>query len=97
MISVFLAFVLSDQVFLKMMGVGLATAIFVDATIVRMVLVPSTMELLGDANWWLPASIARWLPNVHVEGESAEALEAELEELIHADNARSDRNARPVS
>jgi RND superfamily putative drug exporter len=88
MISVFLAFVLADEVFLKMMGIGLATAIFVDATLVRMVLVPSTMELLGDANWWLPALLARRLPQFHVEGESAEAIEAELEELIHADDAR---------
>ncbi|MGI8662105.1 MAG: MMPL family transporter [Acidimicrobiales bacterium] len=88
MISVFLAFVLADEVFLKMMGVGLATAIFVDATIVRMILVPATMELLGDANWWLPAGISRRLPQFHVEGESAEALQAELEELLQADEAR---------
>jgi RND superfamily putative drug exporter len=83
MISVFLAFVLSDQVFLKMMGVGLATAILVDATIVRMVLVPATMELLGDANWWLPKWLDRRLPRFHVEGESAETIEAELAELLH--------------
>jgi len=88
MISVFLAFVLAPEVFLKMIGIGLATAIFVDATLVRMVLVPSTMELLGDANWWLPEGLARRLPTFHVEGESAEAIEAELEELLHADDAR---------
>jgi RND superfamily putative drug exporter len=84
MISVFLAFVLADQVFLKMMGIGLATAIFVDATLVRMVLVPATMELLGDANWWLPEGLARRLPRFHVEGESAEVIEAKLEELVSA-------------
>ena len=89
MISVFLAFVLSDQVFLKMLGVGLATAIFVDATIVRMVLVPATMELLGDANWWLPAWLERRLPRLHVEGESAETIEAELAELLHEEEVRS--------
>jgi len=88
MISVFLAFVLSDQAFLKMIGVGLATAILVDATIVRMVLVPSTMELLGDANWWLPQGIAKRLPELHVEGESAAAIEAELEELVRSDDSR---------
>jgi RND superfamily putative drug exporter len=88
MISVFLAFVLAPQVFLKMMGVGLATAIFVDATLVRLVLVPATMELLGDANWWLPAGLARRLPQFHVEGQSAETIEAELDELIHTDDAR---------
>jgi putative drug exporter of the RND superfamily len=88
MISVFLAFVLDDQVFLKMIGVGLATAIFVDATIVRMVLVPATMELLGDANWWLPDWLARRLPEVHVEGESAAAIEAELDALVSAEESR---------
>ena len=81
MIAVFLSFVLADQVFLKMMGIGLATAILVDATIVRMVLVPATMELLGDANWWLPQGLARRLPRFHVEGESIETVEAELEEI----------------
>jgi RND superfamily putative drug exporter len=50
-----------------------------------MVLVPATMELLGDANWWLPESIAKRLPTFHVEGESAEAIEAELEELIRTE------------
>jgi RND superfamily putative drug exporter len=46
----------------KMFGLGLAMAIFVDATIIRIVLVPSTMKLLGDANWWLPAWLDRLLP-----------------------------------
>ena len=54
MVAVFLAFVLGDDPATKMFGLGLATAIFVDATVVRMVLVPATMTLLGDANWWLP-------------------------------------------
>ena len=82
MVSVFLAFVLGDQVIAKLVGIGLATAIFVDATLVRMVLVPATMELLGDANWWLPKWLDRLLPEVHVEGESADELEAELEQLV---------------
>ena len=50
-----------------MFGLGLATAILVDATLVRMVLVPATMTLLGDANWWLPAWLDRMLPRVSVE------------------------------
>ncbi|MEP6623474.1 MAG: MMPL family transporter [Acidimicrobiia bacterium] len=87
MISVFLAFVLADQVFLKMMGVGLATAIFVDATIVRLVLVPATMELLGDANWWLPKWLDRRLPRLHIEGESQATLDAELAELLRREGA----------
>ena len=68
MISVFAAFVLGDDVTIKMFGVGLATAVFIDATIVRLVLVPSTMKLLGDWNWWLPKWLDRILPNVEVEG-----------------------------
>jgi RND superfamily putative drug exporter len=47
-----------------MMGVGLATAIFLDATVVRLVLVPATMKLLGDANWWLPGWLDRLLPEL---------------------------------
>jgi RND superfamily putative drug exporter len=89
MISVFLAFVLADEVFLKMIGVGLATAILVDATIVRMVLVPATMELLGDANWWLPKWLDRWLPRLHVEGETAETIEAELAELMEREKVKA--------
>ena len=49
-------------------GLGLAVAVFIDATIVRMVLVPATMELLGDRNWWLPAWINKLLPKIDVEG-----------------------------
>ena len=70
MIAVFGGFVLDDDPTVKMMGIGLATAIFVDATIIRMVLVPSTMKLLGDANWWLPRWLDRRLPNLDIEGES---------------------------
>jgi RND superfamily putative drug exporter len=67
MIAVFLSFVLGDLRVLKLMGLGLATAIFIDATIVRMVLVPATMELLGKANWWLPKWLDRVVPRISVE------------------------------
>ena len=70
MISVFLGFVLGDDPIIKMMGLGLATAIFVDATIVRVVLVPATMKLMGDANWWIPGWLDRLLPTVDIEGEA---------------------------
>lgn len=70
MISVFLGFVLGTDPSMKMVGLGLATAIFVDATIVRMVLVPATMKLLGDANWWMPRWLDRLLPQIHIEGEA---------------------------
>jgi len=68
MISVFLAFVLGDTRVIKLFGLGLASAIFIDATLVRMLLVPATMELLGDANWWLPRWLSRLLPDVDVDG-----------------------------
>jgi RND superfamily putative drug exporter len=68
MISVFAAFVVGDDPIIKMFGLGLATAVFIDATIVRIVLVPATMRLLGDWNWWLPGWLDRLLPNLDVEG-----------------------------
>ena len=67
MISVFLSFVSNPNPTVKMFGLGLAVAIFVDATLVRLVLVPATMELLGDANWWLPKWIDRLLPHISLE------------------------------
>jgi putative drug exporter of the RND superfamily len=67
MVVVFLAFVLSAEVFLKLMGVGMATAILGDATIVRMVLVPAVMQLLGRATWWIPGWLDRLLPKLDFE------------------------------
>jgi putative drug exporter of the RND superfamily len=77
MVSVFLAFVLGPDRVIKEFGIGLATAIFVDATIVRLILVPSTMELLGDRNWWLPRWLDRLLPRINVEGDELQLLEPE--------------------
>ena len=71
MFCVFGAFVLGDDRSLKLFGFGLAIAVLIDATIVRMVLVPATMELLGDKNWWLPAWLDRILPRIDVEGHHA--------------------------
>jgi RND superfamily putative drug exporter len=67
MIAVFLGFVLDSDPRVKMFGLGLATAIFIDATIVRMVLVPAIMKLLGDANWWIPRGLDRRLPRLAVQ------------------------------
>lgn len=79
MIAVFLSFVASPVPSLKMLGLGLATAIAIDATVVRMVLVPAAMALLGKANWWLPKSLDRVLPKVVLESVPEEhAPEAEL-------------------
>ena len=69
MISVFLGFVASEDPVVKMMGIGLATAVAVDATIVRMVLLPATMALVGDPNWWLPRWLDRIVPHLDVESE----------------------------
>jgi len=67
MVVVFLAFVASPEVFLKLFGIGLAAAIFLDATVVRMVLVPAVMQLLGHRNWWIPSWLERALPRLDVE------------------------------
>ena len=68
MVAVFAAFVPSPEVFLKLIGVGMAAAIAIDATVVRMLLVPAIMHLLGRANWWLPRSAERRLPQLRIEG-----------------------------
>jgi RND superfamily putative drug exporter len=71
MVCVFLSFVLGDDRVIKEFGIGLATAVFVDATIVRLILVPATMELLGEWNWWFPRWLDRILPRLNVEGTVA--------------------------
>ena len=72
MISVFGAFMLSPDLTLKTFGLGLTTAIIIDATLVRMVLVPATMSLLGSANWWLPKWLDKRLPRFDFEGHDQE-------------------------
>ena len=68
MVCVFSAFVIGDNRQLKLFGFGMAFAVFVDATVVRMVMVPATMELLGARNWWMPKWLDRILPTIDVEG-----------------------------
>jgi RND superfamily putative drug exporter len=68
MVCVFAAFVLAPDRQLKLFGMGMAVAVFIDATVVRMLLVPATMELLGDRNWWIPKWLDRVLPRIDVEG-----------------------------
>jgi len=68
MIVVFTSFVFTKDPIQKQFGVGLAAAILVDATIVRMILVPATMELLGEWNWWFPKWLDRRVPRINVEG-----------------------------
>jgi RND superfamily putative drug exporter len=75
MVFVFGSFILENNRVVKLMGTGLATAILLDATIVRLLLVPATMELLGDKNWWLPRWLDRLLPSIDVEGHAEPAIE----------------------
>jgi RND superfamily putative drug exporter len=76
MVVVFLSFVTSQEVFLKLFGIGLAVAIFLDATVVRMVLVPAVMQLLGKWNWWIPNWLERALPRIDVEPRPVGATES---------------------
>jgi RND superfamily putative drug exporter len=67
MVLVFLAFVLGDELTIKLFGVGLAAAVFIDAFLIRSVLVPAIMQLLGARAWWLPRPLDRVLPRFNVE------------------------------
>jgi RND superfamily putative drug exporter len=80
MICVFLSFMLGDERSVKEFGFGLAAAVFLDAIVIRCVLLPAVLELLGERTWWLPRWLDARLPHVHIEGHSAEAdaLEAQL-------------------
>jgi uncharacterized membrane protein YdfJ with MMPL/SSD domain len=69
MVVVFGVFVTLELTIIKQLGLGLAVAVFLDATIVRSVLLPASMRLLGDWNWWLPRWLG-WLPHVTIEAES---------------------------
>jgi putative drug exporter of the RND superfamily len=70
MIVVFAGFAMGDNLIVQQIGLGLAVAVLVDATIVRVALVPSTMVLLSDRNWWMPRWLDRLLPHLDIEGES---------------------------
>lgn len=86
MISVFAAFMLLDEPFIRTMGFALAVAILLDAFIVRMTLVPATMYLLGNSAWWFPGWLEKILPNLDIEGE---ALEDDKDKLL----ARTEKQA----
>ncbi|MFF5991444.1 MMPL family transporter [Prauserella flavalba] len=72
MMSVFFAFLLSDSVVIKMLALGLGVSVLIDATLIRLVIVPAAMFLLGDRCWWLPARLDRVLPHLEPEPESKE-------------------------
>ncbi|KQV13708.1 hypothetical protein ASC99_33285 [Kitasatospora sp. Root107] len=73
MIAVFSGFIGMSESMIKMMGLGLASAVFLDAFVVRMTIVPAVLALLGDRAWWLPKWLDRIIPRVDVEGESLTA------------------------
>jgi RND superfamily putative drug exporter len=75
MVFVFGSFLLEEDRVIKLFGLGLASAVFLDATVVRMLLVPATMELLGDRNWWLPRWLDRLLPRIDVEGTGHDTVD----------------------
>jgi RND superfamily putative drug exporter len=66
-VVVTLSFISADVILVKALGFGIALAVFIDATVIRALLVPATMRLLGDWNWWLPGWLERILPEVHTE------------------------------
>jgi RND superfamily putative drug exporter len=86
MASVFLAFVPSTNSSIKLFGIALASAVIIDAFVVRLVLVPSVMSMLGKANWWLPGWLDRVLPRVQIEPGEDEVVDDE-----------SDPGRQPVS
>ena len=71
MVAVFLSFALGDQRVIKEFGIGLATAIFLDATLVRLILVPALMQVMGEANWWFPNWLDRLVPRISIEAHHA--------------------------
>ncbi|MEW2411274.1 MMPL family transporter [Streptomyces griseoviridis] len=73
MVSVFAAFVLSDNIVVKMLGLGLAVSVLIDATVVRLLMVPAVMTLLGRRAWWTPAVLDRLLPHIDTEGDRGPA------------------------
>jgi len=73
--------VLGDLRVLKLFGLGMAAAVLIDATLVRVVLVPATMELLGNANWWIPKWLDRFLPTVTIEDEALDTPSLRAEEF----------------
>jgi uncharacterized membrane protein YdfJ with MMPL/SSD domain len=77
MVAVFAIFALTGLPQVKEIGIGLAVAVFLDATLVRLVLVPATMELLGDWNWWLPKSLDRVMPDMDFEASGSAPAEPE--------------------
>jgi putative drug exporter of the RND superfamily len=93
MIVVFAALITIDNVTMKTFGVGMVAAILVDATIIRMLLVPAVMQLLGRRNWWQPRALERWVPQLHVEGRPDTYLQ-HVEDPAQSSAAHSAKKVR---
>jgi RND superfamily putative drug exporter len=87
MVAVFGSFLGADLRAVQLVGFGLAAAVFVDATVVRMLLVPASMELLGDRNWWFPRRIGASLPAVRIEQEQRDAVALTTPEPVAVERA----------
>ena len=83
MILVFGSFILGGQIIIEMFGLGLAVAVLLDALIVRSILVPSLMLIIGKANWALPSALDRVLPHLNVEGDVEHDLPPQDEPAVH--------------
>ncbi|TGB03262.1 MMPL family transporter [Streptomyces sp. MZ04] len=96
MISVFLAFVLSGDRVIAMFGIGLAAAVALDAFVLRTLLVPALMHMLGGANWWLPRSLDRWLPRISIEPPECRSSTADVRAKISAIPGQRDSHDESV-
>jgi len=95
MVFVFGSFLLEADRVVKVFGLGLAVAVLLYATVVRMLLVPATMELLGDKNWWLPKWLDRLMPTINVEGDEEEAMEELASEDVLEEVGSAGRSGAP--
>jgi RND superfamily putative drug exporter len=84
MVAVFVGFALDPDVTVKTLGLGMAVAVLIDATVVRMVLVPATMALMGRFNWWLPGWLDRLLPHVEARPPAPAVHAADEREMVDA-------------
>src|SRR6202011_4344956 len=94
MATVFLAFLANSSRPIKEFGLGLAAAVLVDAIVIRLVLVPAAMQLLGEWNWWMPRWLDRLLPRLELEGKPASATLSPGQAAGHARPRRRAREAR---
>ncbi|MET8170301.1 MMPL family transporter [Streptomyces sp. NPDC005329] len=97
MISVFLAFVLSGDRVIAMFGIALAAAVALDAFVLRTLLVPALMHLLGSANWWLPRRLDRHLPRISIEPPECRAAHERLTEAVEAQEKEQRPDVRDIA